>query len=151
MPCLKDKTTSIVFYSLRQLIDTKFGHFVVRMWSAKYFISRLSFPKTFYLIPPYLKIEIDANFLIIWLSNPQQRWYSSWKAKESSLIRVLYNENLSQDTNIIGIRNIYLMNTNSRKRSISKTPQCQLYVIKSNLFLVPTKKTYCHAKHMFIS
>jgi len=121
------------------------------MWSAKHFISRLSFSKTFYLISPYLKIEIDVNLLIMRLSNPQQRWYSSWKAKESSLIRVWYNENLSQDTNIIGIRNLYLMNTNSRNRSIRKTPQGQLYIIKSNLFLVHVVTQNTCLFHKFIT
>jgi hypothetical protein len=38
---------------------------------------------------------------------------------------------MSQDTNIIRIRNPHPTNTNSRTRSIRKTPQGQLYLDKS--------------------
>ena len=47
--------------------------------------------------------------------------------------------------------NSYPININSRTRSIRKTLQGQLYLDKSNLFFVPTKKTMLHhAKHKFI-
>jgi len=77
----------------------------------------------------------DTDLLITWSSNPQWRWYNSWKAKKSGLIGMWHNENLSQGTNIVGIRNPYSTKTNFQMRSIIRTicvlPSCK----KNSMFL----------------
>ena len=45
-----------------------------------------------------------------------------------------------KEISIIKIKNPHLINIISQTKNIRKTPRCQLYPNKSNLFFIPEKK-----------